>query len=54
MVFWMLSCTPAVESLDVVLADKEQHGPFQLVRLSGSPYDMGVQHGTLLLEEYDV
>ena len=54
MIFALLfACTSTQEETIVTLPDKEQRGPFQIVRLEGTPYEMGVQHGELLLEELE-
>ncbi|MEC7985004.1 MAG: hypothetical protein VX278_07565, partial [Myxococcota bacterium] len=56
--FILFACTSAVltkgdDKEEIALPAKESHGPFQIIRLSGTPYEMGVQHGELLLEELE-
>ncbi|MAA79299.1 MAG: hypothetical protein CL916_08565, partial [Deltaproteobacteria bacterium] len=50
---FLIACTSTPEEAPLDLPDKEQRGPFQIVRLEGTPYEMGVQHGELLLEELE-
>lgn len=50
---FLLACSSSQTSDVMVLPEKEQRGPFQIVRLEGTPYEMGVQHGELLLEELE-
>ena len=50
---FLLACSSTQESDFVELPDKEQRGPFQIVRLEGTPYEMGVQHGEILLDELE-
>jgi len=51
----LFACTASTPTSDpIILPAKEQRGPFQIIRLAGSPYEMGQQHGELLLEELEI
>ena len=54
MLFSILACIASdPPQKNEALPEKEQVGPFQIIRLSGTPYEMGQQHGELLLEELE-
>ena len=54
MLLFLLACTTNKDKIPVSsLPAKERRGPFQIVRLYGTPYEMGQQHGELLLEELE-